>query len=174
MKLSKIVCGSVLSFVFLVGLSWILYDGYRPWSQFLSALGVGRWGFLFNLAVVQFGVSLVLFYGSQIDSGDFCKSYVMSFGLLTGLMLVVIGFFPAVDDWVGDVHNVFAIFYFLFFVPLHLLLAGCLDELLLRVLSVSVSVCSFIGLFVPGVNQFVFQKVIVLLELLFYFLWCRK
>ncbi len=177
---------SLIYFLLATTLAMALYPGYDFFGQFLSALGASQWGFLFNSAVIVIGISTSLLYGTIVSqfAQESIKTYRFLFvasllGFLSGILLIGVGSFVA-SGKTSDIHDFFAIAFFLdllLFMSLFLIgfirtpesFVGYKSRHGLAFTSAIISLSTAIGLFIPSVNQYLMQKIIVFLYVVFVF-----
>ena len=145
---------------------------YDIYTQFLSALGTRSFGILFNSSLVFLAISTFLYFLSLGKSGRIGPITTI-FGIFTAFLLSGIGIFVS-GGWSSDIHNIFAITYFLALIPLYIYLPiqFKVPHGYKEILSLSgflTSIMTIVALTVPVVNQYIFQKLIVLAQLVFLF-----
>ncbi len=164
----------------------MLYPQYDFLGQFLSALGTSEWGFLFNTAVIIIGISTFLFYGTiihQFIHKTIKMSYLVlvasTLGSFSGILLIGVGTFVASGE-TSDIHDFFAIAFFIVLMIFMLLFAigfsrtsnpliGAQSKHGLTFLSIAIFLSTVAGLFMPAINQYLMQKLVVFLYVVFVF-----
>ncbi len=178
---------STVYFEISVILAMLLYPNYNQNDQFLSALGVGSTALLFNPPVIVIGLftcMIFLFIGSFLRTltsrGDEPVSNLIIYslqilGVILGALLIGVGVFVS-DKATGKIHNTLAISYFLLLIPVFFILSIPLykSSKILSGTALLVVILTTTGLFLPGVNQHIFQKLVVQVELIFFFLFTLK
>ncbi len=187
--MSVLTIGSLAYFVLGTILAMILYPNYDFFGQFLSALGVSKWGFLFNSAVVSIGISTMFLYATIAHDlwlrpvrPSFFLFVALLFGSFSGILLIGVGIFVASGN-TSDIHDLFAISFFLVLMLLTLFFVIGLvrsplfkdgnTKIGLTLFGFTISLSIAVGLFVPKANQYVTQKLVVLLYLIFVF-WLTR
>ncbi len=145
---------------------------YNIYTQFLSALGVREYGYVFNASLVVLALATFLYFW-RLKASLRWPAVTASMGVVSSLLLLGIGLFPS-GGWTSDAHDVFAILYFLLLIPLYALLPHAFPhasqppfKILLFLSGYLTSILTIIGLTVEYVNQYIFQKLIVASQLLF-------
>ena len=141
-------------------------------TQFLSALGTRSSGILFNSSLVFLALATFLYFLSVGKSGKIGHITTI-FGMFTAFLLFGIGIFVS-GGWSSEIHNIFAITYFLALIPLYIYLPirFKVPRGYKEILSLSgflTSIMTVVALTIPVVNQYIFQKLIVLAQLVFLF-----
>lgn len=163
-------------FVLAVLIAILVYPHYQITEQFLSALGTTNYGWIFNSAVILLGAVSYPFYFQFYQQRKSKEALItLVLGEISAVQLLGIGLFVS-DGATSKLHDIFAISLFLLFVPLGLLLSYCLwsTHRTESYLGIIFSITTIIGLFVPGVNQYVMQKVIVGVYVTFLLLFSVK
>ncbi len=165
-----LLISAIVYFVVASVVAMILYPNYDNTSQFLSALGVGDNGWLLNSGLILLGLTTIPFYlllnlQFKEDMNMFLKIGLI-LGVISGFLIIGIGLFIS-DGPTSKTHDLFAISYFLllqlFFVLIPLGLTKILFSTWKHVIILSgiLVIITFLGLFIEGVNQYIFQKLIV-------------
>ena len=155
-------------FVLVTIVLMFLYKNYQFTGQFLSALGTNEIGWIFNTAVIQLGLSSLLFYITIFklysSSNIFLRYLFLIIGVVSSISLLGVGIFVSGGE-MSRTHDFFAIMYFMILIPLSLIFLYLMRlsnyGKLLILLASATTIVTFVGLFIPGVNQYVFQKLIV-------------
>lgn len=155
-------------FVLVTVILMFLYDGYQFSKDFLSALGTNEIGWIFNSAVILLGLSSLFFYitiySKYPEVSIFLRFTFLILGTISGISLLGIGVFASGGE-MSKTHDFFAILYIMLLIPLSLVFAWLMkltkSGSILIGLAITTSIITFVGLFIPGVNQFIFQKLIV-------------
>ncbi len=171
---------SLIYFIISVSIAMIVYPSYGFLTQFLSALGVGSHGWIFNLSLVFLGITTIPFFITALKNTLWNNSFISIshyLGSFSGLLLIGIGVFVSAGKS-STLHNIFAILYFLtIMVECGLFSIGVwYDNRFLSIMLMYVAIITLIGLFLP-VNQYLFQKLIVfsyIIILIYYVLYLRK
>lgn len=155
-------------FVLVTVILMLLFDGYQFSRHFLSALGTNEIGWIFNSAVILLGLSSLIFYitiySLYSEVPIFLRIAFLILGIVSSVALLSIGVFVFGGE-MSKTHDFFAILYFMLLIPLSLVFAWLMkltkSGSILIGLAITTSIITFVGLFIPGVNQFIFQKLIV-------------
>jgi hypothetical membrane protein len=83
---------AVVSFLVFVTIAIIMYKSYDFFNQYLSELGLGSTGFIFNIGIMLTAILFLAYFYFKFYKTNYKKLFLLS--LVSGVALFCVGVFP--------------------------------------------------------------------------------
>lgn len=159
---------SNISFMIITIVLMLLFEGFDFFGYFLSILGTNELGWIFNVSLIMIAITTFLFFINVFLIFNTFERYLrytlLILGMISSFSLVCIALFVTGGSHT-HLHDLFALLYFSLLVPEAIIFLRLFQEqrykIELSYLAIFIAMITFLALFVPMVNQFVFQKIVV-------------